>query len=76
MIDVTNVVMVILAVLLIASIAMFGYAVVEKGKDSYCAFCKNEISENADIVYCSDGRHFHAECYLQYIRESENDETE
>lgn len=38
-----------------------------------CAYCNNQISESADIVRCSDGRRFHAECYLQYLRGEANE---
>jgi hypothetical protein len=38
-------------------------------KENLCAYCKNTISEHADTVICTDGRRYHAECYLRYIEE-------
>ena len=35
-----------------------------------CACCQNIIAENADTVYCNDGRKFHAGCYLQQVKET------
>lgn len=36
---------------------------------SVCAYCQTTISEHADTVICTDGRRYHAECYLRYIEE-------
>ena len=34
-----------------------------------CAWCGNPITETADYVTCTDGRNWHAECYLVYVKE-------
>ena len=41
-------------------------------KSGCCAYCQNTISEHADTVICTDGRRYHAECYLRYIEEGKN----
>ena len=41
-------------------------------KENLCAYCNSEIAETADVVYCSDGRRWHAECYLRYIEEKQD----
>lgn len=41
-------------------------------KGNLCAYCNSEIAETADVVCCSDGRRYHAECYLRYIEEDSN----
>lgn len=43
---------------------------------SACAYCQNPISEHADTVICTDGRRYHAECYLRYIEEGDNGKVE
>lgn len=44
-------------------------------KNQYaCAYCQNKISEHANTVICTDGRRYHAECYLRYIEEEKNAE--
>lgn len=37
-----------------------------------CAYCQNMISGHADTVICTDGRRYHAECYMRSIMEGEN----
>ena len=37
-----------------------------------CAYCQNTINDHADTVICTDGRRYHAECYLRYIEEGKN----
>lgn len=45
-------------------------------KNPACAYCQNAISEHADTVICTDGRRYHAECYLRYIEEGDNGKVE
>ena len=40
--------------------------------NSACAYCQNTIAEHADTVICTDGRRYHAECYLRYIEEKQH----
>lgn len=42
-------------------------------KSGCCAYCQNKISEHANTVICTDGRRYHAECYLRYIEEKQDD---
>jgi hypothetical protein len=44
-------------------------------KENLCAYCNSGITDTADVVCCSDGRKYHAECYLRYIEEGENGKT-
>ena len=44
-------------------------------KENLCAYCNSEIAKTADVVCCSDGRRYHAECYLRYVEEGENVKT-
>lgn len=47
-------------------------AIAESEENSACAYCQNTISEHADTVICTDGRRYHAECYLRYIEEKQD----
>ena len=60
----------IMAALIIvaASVKIYG----EITGSTNCAYCQNTISEHADTVICTDGRRYHAECYMRYIEEGEN----
>lgn len=75
MIDSSDVVMVIMALCALVFVCIIGYAIVKDEQDGRCAYCNSEIAETADIVRCSDGRKYHAECYLRYIEEGKNGKT-
>lgn len=62
-------------IMMLVLVVLFGIAKCFEAIDSKngkCVYCNNSISESADIVCCSDGRRYHAECYLQYIKDGEN----
>lgn len=62
----------IIGIILIFLAGSVGSAIALKEESSTCAYCQNTISEHADTVICTDGRRYHAECYLRYIEEGEN----
>ena len=52
--------------LIIATGVTLGLAVIVEESHT-CAYCQSTISEHADRVICTDGRQYHAECYIRYI---------
>ena len=66
-----NTVLIIGIILLFLAVGV-GCAIELKEESSTCAYCQSTISEHADTVICTDGRRYHAECYLRYIEEGEN----
>ena len=63
---------VIIGIILIFFVAGVGIGIAVGEENSACAYCQSTISEHADTVICTDGRRYHAECYLRYIEEGEN----
>lgn len=63
---------VIIGIILIFFVAGVGIGIAVKEENPACAYCQNPISEHADTVICTDGRRYHAECYLRYIEEGKN----
>lgn len=70
-----NTVLIIGIILLFLAVGV-GCAIELKEESSTCAYCQNTISEHADTVICTDGRRYHAECYLRYIEEGDNGKVE
>lgn len=70
-----NTVLIIGIILLFLAVGV-GCAIALKEESSACAYCQNTISEHADTVICTDGRRYHAECYLRYIEEGDNGKVE
>lgn len=66
-----NTVLIIGIILLFLAVGV-GSAIALKEESSACAYCQNAISEHADTVICTDGRRYHAECYLRYIEEKQD----
>lgn len=70
-----NTVLIIGIILLFLAVGV-GSAIALKEEISACAYCQNAISKHADTVICTDGRRYHAECYLRYIEEGDNGKVE
>lgn len=66
-----NTIMVI-GIILIFLVGGVGIAIAVREENSACAYCQSTISEHADTVICTDGRRYHAECYLRYIEEKQD----
>lgn len=66
--------MAMFALMLIAIfvVGVMVYGLTHQEFDYSCAYCQSTISEHADTVICTDGRRYHAECYLRYIEEGKN----
>lgn len=64
----------ILAFGLIVILIVVAAKVSANEKSGCCSYCQSTISEHADTVICTDGRRYHAECYLRYIEEKKNEE--
>ena len=62
----------IIGIILIFFVGGVGIGIAVKEESSACAYCQNTISDHADTVICTDGRRYHAECYLRYIEEGKN----
>lgn len=67
---------VIIGIILLFLAVGVGSAIALKEESNACAYCQNTISEHADTVICTDGRRYHAECYLRYIEEGDNGKVE
>lgn len=61
----------IIGIILLFLAVGVGSAIALKEGNSACAYCQNTIAAHADTVICTDGRRYHAECYLRYIIEGE-----
>lgn len=72
MVDVFDVVMVILAITLAVFICFICVFAVIDDNQSRCAYCCSEISDSADYICMTDGRRFHAECYMREREEGYN----
>lgn len=70
-----NTVLIIGIILLFLAVGV-GCAIALKEESPACAYCQTTISEYADTVICTDGRRYHAECYLRYIEEGDNGKVE
>lgn len=57
-------------IIIVASVKVYG----EITGSANCAWCHGSIEESSDYVCCSDGRQYHAECYLSYIKEGEKND--
>lgn len=68
-----NTVLIIGIILLFLAVGV-GSAIALKEESSTCAYCQNPISEHADTVICTDGRRYHAECYIRYIENKNKSE--
>lgn len=66
-----NTIMVI-GIILIFLVGGVGIAIAVREENSACAYCQSTISDHADTVICTDGRRYHAECYLRYIEEKQD----
>lgn len=62
--------------LILLFLLAIAFGVSEISKSYACAYCQSTISEHADTVICTDGRRYHAECYLRYIEEGDNGKVE
>lgn len=62
----------IIGIILLVLAAGVGIGIAVREENSSCAYCQNTISEHADTVICTDGRRYHAECYLRYIEEKQD----
>lgn len=67
---------VIIGIILVFFVGGVGIGIAVKEENPACAYCQNTISEHADTVICTDGRRYHAECYLRYIEEGDNGKVE
>lgn len=56
-------------IIIIASVKIYG----EITGSVNCARCHGSIEESSDYVCCSDGRRYHAECYLSYTKEGQHE---
>lgn len=59
----------VIGIILILLVGSIGIVIELSEGNSACTYCQNAISEHADTVICTDGRRYHAECYLRYIEE-------
>lgn len=66
----------VIGIILIFLVGGVGIAIAVREENSACTYCQNTISEHADTVICTDGRRYHAECYLRYIEEGDNGKVE
>ena len=64
----------VIGIILIFLTGGVGIAIAVREENSASAYCQNKINEHADTVICTDGRRYHAECYLRYIEEKKNEE--
>ena len=66
--------MLIIGIILLFLAVGVGCAIALEEESSTCAYCQSTISEHADMVICTDGRRYHAECYIQYIENKNKSE--
>lgn len=64
--------MAIIGIILVFFVGGVGIGIAVKEEEPACAYCQNTISEHADTVICTDGRRYHAECYLRCIEEKQD----
>lgn len=57
----------ILALCVFGTIFALKYGV--KSEDVLCCYCHSGFTAESDIVVLTDGRHAHAECYLDEMRD-------
>lgn len=63
-----------IGIILILLVGSIGIVIELSEENSACAYCQNTISEHADRVICTDGRQYHAECYIRYIENKNQSE--
>lgn len=61
-----NTVLIIGLIFLLLAVGV-GSAIALKTESHTCVYCHNTIGEHTDRVICTDGRQYHAECYVRYI---------
>lgn len=71
-IEVVDAVIFILVFLIVVLIAELPFLSTKQNSSNTCAYCQSTISEHADKVICTDGRMYHAECYMRYIEEKQD----
>lgn len=64
----------IIGIILLLLAVGVGSAISLKEESHTCAYCQSTISEHADRVICTDGRQYHAECYIRYIENKNQSE--